>query len=98
MSHFQTNITYNNNKYFLIQVLESTSSTPHYWTFFRWGRVGFKGQTNLIDCGKDLEKAKDIFLKKFFDKTLNEFKDRAKFKKVKGKYDLIQVNSNSFHI
>ncbi|KAE9547246.1 hypothetical protein FO519_009540, partial [Halicephalobus sp. NKZ332] len=87
----QTNIAQNNNKYFLIQVLESTSNT-HCWAFFRWGRVGFKGQTNLIDCGKDLEKAKEIFLKKFFDKTLNEFKDRNKFEKVKGKYELIQMD------
>ena len=35
----QTNIGMNNNKYYLIQVLQQME-TKNYFTFFRWGRVG----------------------------------------------------------
>ena len=35
----QTNIGMNNNKYYLIQVLQQMD-TKNFFTFFRWGRVG----------------------------------------------------------
>uniref|UniRef100_A0A914YDV9 NAD(+) ADP-ribosyltransferase n=1 Tax=Panagrolaimus superbus TaxID=310955 RepID=A0A914YDV9_9BILA len=88
----QTNIAQNNNKYFLCQLLESKVSANCYYVFFRWGRVGLKGQNNLVSCGDDLEKAKKVFCNKFFDKTSNEFSTRKKFIKVKGKYDLIEMD------
>uniref|UniRef100_A0AC34FAX1 Poly [ADP-ribose] polymerase n=1 Tax=Panagrolaimus sp. ES5 TaxID=591445 RepID=A0AC34FAX1_9BILA len=88
----QTNIAQNNNKYFLCQLLESKVSSNAYYVFFRWGRVGLKGQNNLVSCGDDLEKAKKVFCNKFFDKTNNEFSTRKKFIKVKGKYDLIEMD------
>ena len=59
----QTNLKNNNNKFYLMQVLQSDNSKG-YAVWFRWGRVGMVGQTNLINCGADLEKAKDTFLKK----------------------------------
>lgn len=59
----QTNLKNNNNKFYLMQVLQSDNSKG-YAVWFRWGRVGMIGQTNLINCGADLEKAKDTFLKK----------------------------------
>ena len=59
----QTNLKNNNNKFYLMQVLQSNSSKG-YAVWLRWGRVGMTGQTNLINCGADLEKAKDTFLKK----------------------------------
>ncbi|OQR67572.1 poly-like [Tropilaelaps mercedesae] len=86
----QTNVEFNNNKYYLLQLVKANSRNQYY-VWFRWGRVGKKGQNNLIPCANNLDKAKDIFKKKFFDKTLNEFDERHYFVKVKGKYDLVQV-------
>jgi hypothetical protein len=37
----QTNIQYNNNKFYLLQLLESKTG-GEYWVWFRWGRVGFR--------------------------------------------------------
>jgi poly [ADP-ribose] polymerase len=88
----QTNITQNNNKFFLCQLLVSKAFPPNYYVFFRWGRVGFKGQNSFTECGNDLEKAKKVFGNKFFDKTSNEFEARKKFIKVKGKYDMIEMD------
>ncbi|KAL5022263.1 hypothetical protein ScPMuIL_001418 [Solemya velum] len=45
----QTNVSNNNNKYYLIQLLEeNTKKAYHVWQ--RWGRVGYNGQTNLVPC------------------------------------------------
>uniref|UniRef100_UPI001ED80A29 poly [ADP-ribose] polymerase 2 n=1 Tax=Scatophagus argus TaxID=75038 RepID=UPI001ED80A29 len=84
----QTNLQFNNNKYYLMQLLEDDSSKA-YSVWFRWGRVGKVGQNSLTGCGGDLLKAKDIFKKKFFDKTKNEWEHRASFDKVAGKYDMV---------
>lgn len=84
----QTNLQFNNNKYYLIQLLEDDSSKV-YTVWMRWGRVGKVGQNSLTACGGDLLKAKEIFKKKFFDKTKNEWEQRASFEKVAGKYDLV---------
>ena len=86
----QTNIQNNNNKYFLIQLLLDTSG--YYYTWFRWGRVGYNGQTNLQSFGKNLDGAKKAFLKKFSDKTRNNWADRGDFVKHSGKYELIEIN------
>ncbi|XP_041805521.1 poly [ADP-ribose] polymerase 2 isoform X2 [Chelmon rostratus] len=84
----QTNLQFNNNKYYLIQLLQDDSSKA-YSVWMRWGRVGKVGQSSLTACGGDLLKAKDIFKKKFLDKTKNEWEDRATFDKVAGKYDMV---------
>ena len=84
----QTNIAQNNNKFFVIQVLKDTK-TDHYYTWIRWGRVGYHGQTALNDCGGDVERAISIFEKKFSDKTRNNWSERHDFVKVAGKYDLV---------
>ena len=59
----QTNIGNNNNKYYVIQLLEDDARKV-YSVWQRWGRVGFKGQTNLVPCGPVLDDAKQIFTKK----------------------------------
>ncbi|XP_014776883.1 poly [ADP-ribose] polymerase 2 isoform X1 [Octopus bimaculoides] len=87
----QTNALNNNNKFYLIQLLQQDNSR-HYYVWLRWGRVGYKGQTNLIDCALDLNNAIDVFTKKFHDKTKNDWSERHKFKQVSGKYDLIQMD------
>ncbi|CAJ1072839.1 poly polymerase 2 isoform X2 [Chelmon rostratus] [Xyrichtys novacula] len=84
----QTNLQFNNNKYYLIQLLQDDNSKS-YSVWMRWGRVGKVGQNSLTACGGDLLKAKDIFKKKFLDKTKNEWEDRGCFEKVAGKYDLV---------
>ncbi|XP_067462608.1 poly [ADP-ribose] polymerase 2-like isoform X1 [Thunnus thynnus] len=84
----QTNLQFNNNKYYLIQLLEDDGSKC-YSVWMRWGRVGKVGQNSLTACGGDLLKAKDIFKKKFLDKTKNEWEHRATFEKVAGKYDMV---------
>ncbi|XP_022343274.1 poly [ADP-ribose] polymerase 2-like isoform X2 [Crassostrea virginica] len=87
----QTNVGNNNNKYYLIQLLKETSKNAyHVWQ--RWGRVGYRGQDNLVPCGGDLDKAKDVFTKKFKDKTKNDWYQRKDFEKVPGKYDLLAID------
>ncbi|XP_007241737.2 poly [ADP-ribose] polymerase 2 isoform X2 [Astyanax mexicanus] len=84
----QTNLQFNNNKYYLIQLLQDDHAKA-YSVWMRWGRVGKVGQNNLVSCGGNLAEAKEIFKKKFLDKTKNEWEDRANFEKVPGKYDLV---------
>jgi len=87
----QTNIQNNNNKYYLIQVLES-DSTNSFSVWMRWGRVGYKGQTSWTTCGQDIYKAKGVFEKKFSDKTLNQWDERDSFLKHGGKYDMVKMD------
>uniref|UniRef100_A0A673X7R0 Poly [ADP-ribose] polymerase n=1 Tax=Salmo trutta TaxID=8032 RepID=A0A673X7R0_SALTR len=84
----QTNLQFNNNKFFLIQLLQD-DGVKAYSVWFRWGRVGKVGQNNLVSCGGDLLQAKDLFKNKFLDKTKNEWAHRANFEKVAGKYDMV---------
>ncbi|EDV26011.1 uncharacterized protein TRIADDRAFT_23639, partial [Trichoplax adhaerens] len=87
----QTNIEFNNNKYYAIQLLEDDNAKHfHVWT--RWGRVGKKGHSSTFACGSDLDKAKSIFEQKFSDKTRNNWSDRENFEKVRGKYDLVAID------
>ena len=91
----QTNISNNNNKYFLIQLLQN-NATGKYHAFFRWGRVGkIAGMT--LNPGTDLDSALSLFYKKFSDKTKNEFdelveSDFQNFEKVNGKYDFVFID------
>ncbi|XP_030631530.1 poly [ADP-ribose] polymerase 2 isoform X2 [Chanos chanos] len=84
----QTNLQFNNNKYYLIQLLQDDGAKT-YSVWMRWGRVGKVGQNSLVSCGGDLAQAKEVFKKKFFDKTKNEWEHRAHFEKVAGKYDMV---------
>ncbi|KAL6489704.1 hypothetical protein MHYP_G00000490 [Metynnis hypsauchen] len=90
----QTNLQFNNNKYYLIQLLQDNNAKA-YSVWMRWGRVGKVGQNSLVSCGGDLARAKDVFKKKFIDKTKNEWEDRANFEKVSGKYDLVFMDYSS---
>uniref|UniRef100_A0A8C6DHR4 Poly [ADP-ribose] polymerase n=1 Tax=Moschus moschiferus TaxID=68415 RepID=A0A8C6DHR4_MOSMO len=87
----QTNLQFNNNKYYLIQLLEDDDQR-NFSVWMRWGRVGKTGQHSLVACSRDLNKAKEIFQKKFLDKTKNNWEDREKFEKVPGKYDMLQMD------
>ncbi|KAL4235039.1 Poly [ADP-ribose] polymerase 2 [Mactra antiquata] len=87
----QTNVSNNNNKYFIIQLLEADGKKSYY-TWFRWGRVGYSGQNNLQPYGPNLEAAKKSFFKKFQDKTKNSWADRKRFVKYPGLYDLLEMD------
>ncbi|XP_048211654.1 poly [ADP-ribose] polymerase 2 [Perognathus longimembris pacificus] len=87
----QTNLQFNNNKYYLIQLLEDDAQR-NFSVWMRWGRVGKVGQHSLVACSGDLTKAKEIFQKKFLDKTKNNWEAREKFEKVPGKYDMVQMD------
>ncbi|KAL8176472.1 UNVERIFIED_CONTAM: Poly [ADP-ribose] polymerase 2 [Gekko kuhli] len=87
----QTNLQFNNNKYYLIQLLEDDGARS-YSVWMRWGRVGKQGQHSLVSCAGDLSKAKAVFTKKFLDKTKNEWAKRGNFQKVPGKYDLLHMD------
>ena len=86
----QVNIQNNNNKYYLLQVL--VDSFGKYFTWFRWGRVGYPGQNKLQNFAGNLEGAKRTFMKKFTDKTKNDWENRDLFVKYPGKYELVEVN------
>ncbi|ESN90185.1 hypothetical protein HELRODRAFT_194677 [Helobdella robusta] len=87
----QTNINNNNNKFYIIQLLESDNSkTYHVWT--RWGRVGARGQTALMPFAENFHSAYLCFCKKFQDKTKNQWTERDSFEKVAGKYDIVHID------
>ncbi|KAG1705099.1 Poly [ADP-ribose] polymerase 2 [Nymphon striatum] len=87
----QTNIQFNNNKFYKLQILEDNDN-KNYSLWFHWGRVGKSGQNKLTSCGNNLDKAKQMFTHKFFDKTKNSWDDRNSFEKVDGKYDLVIID------
>jgi poly [ADP-ribose] polymerase len=87
----QTNIGANNNKYYVIQLLESGGK---YYTWTRWGRVGEPGQNALLGNGT-LEDARKCFESKFRDKTGNAWADRGTFAAKAGKYTLIEIERSA---
>ncbi|XP_022152261.1 poly [ADP-ribose] polymerase 2-like isoform X2 [Momordica charantia] len=74
----QTNVGHNNNKFYVIQVLESDGGGT-YMVYTRWGRVGVKGQDNLQGPFKSQESAIQEFQQKFFAKTKNHWSNRKGF-------------------
>ncbi|KAF8972836.1 Poly [ADP-ribose] polymerase 2 [Entomortierella lignicola] len=82
----QTNIGSNNNKFYLIQLLKSTSG--RFAVFSHWGRVGASGQVSN-EYFADLYSAQDAFAKKFKSKTMNAWSDRDNFVKRPQKYHLL---------
>lgn len=87
----QTNIGANNNKFYVIQLLEQAGK---YFTWTRWGRVGEPGQNALLGNGT-LDDARKCFESKFRDKTGNGWADRANFSAKAGKYTLIEIERSA---
>ncbi|KAM5293244.1 LOW QUALITY PROTEIN: protein mono-ADP-ribosyltransferase PARP3 [Ctenodactylus gundi] len=87
----QTNIRSNNNKFYIIQLLEDGGE---FICWNRWGRVGEVGQSkiNRFTC---LEDAKKDFEKKFQDKTKNSWAERDHFVAHPNKYTLIEVQGKA---
>ncbi|RDX77038.1 Poly [ADP-ribose] polymerase 2, partial [Mucuna pruriens] len=74
----QTNVGDNNNKFYVIQVLESDNG-GEFLVFNRWGRVGSKGQDKLHGPYRSRESAIQEFEQKFLAKTRNAWSDRNNF-------------------
>ncbi|XP_056194209.1 protein mono-ADP-ribosyltransferase PARP3 isoform X2 [Falco biarmicus] len=87
----QTNINANNNKFYIIQLIEHDGA---YSVWTRWGRVGEVGQSKLMPYAS-LEAAKKDFEKKFHEKTKNSWAARENFIAQPGKYTLIEVQSGA---
>ncbi|XP_023810490.1 poly [ADP-ribose] polymerase 3 [Oryzias latipes] len=83
----QTNIGHNNNKFYVIQVVQENK---RFYSWNRWGRVGEVGQ-NKLNSFDTPEKAVKDFEKKFKDKTKNDWSNRSNFVTHPGKYTLIEV-------
>jgi poly [ADP-ribose] polymerase len=84
----QTNIGQNNNKFYIIQVLKSNGT---FYSWNRWGRVGEAGQNATKGPFSTAEVAIKDFVKKFKDKTRNDWSERENFTVVKGKYTLLEM-------
>ncbi|XP_039012015.1 poly [ADP-ribose] polymerase 2-like [Hibiscus syriacus] len=87
----QTNVGQNNNKFFVIQLLESDDSKT-YMVHNRWGRVGVKGQTKLHGPFTSLQAAIDEFQTKFFNKTKNYWYNRKDFVCYPKCYTLLEMD------
>ncbi|XP_073144779.1 poly [ADP-ribose] polymerase 2 isoform X2 [Henckelia pumila] len=74
----QTNVGDNNNKFYVIQVLESDAASQ-FMVYSRWGRVGVKGQDKLSGPYNSQLTAISEFEKKFLDKTKNYWSNRKDF-------------------
>jgi len=87
----QTNIGANNNKFYVIQVLEKGGK---FFVWNRWGRVGEGGQSALKPA-PSADAAVKEFSKKFREKTVNSWEDRKSFKPSPGKYTLIEIDTDA---
>ncbi len=88
----QTNIGANNNKFYVIQVLEAGGK---YYAWNRWGRVGEPGQTALKGPYPQAASAIKDFEAKFKDKSSNNWANRKAFKPAAGKYTLIEIERSA---
>eukprot|EP00803_Ostreobium_quekettii_P003819 evm.model.scf_1223.2 EVM.evm.TU.scf_1223.2 scf_1223:21871-26792(+) len=86
----QTNIGFNNNKFYVIQLIKATFGNSYY-LFTRWGRVGEPGQTQLKNFGNLLPPAEAAFEAKFKAKTCNNWANRSKFVPHAGKYEIVEM-------
>ncbi|KAJ7536807.1 hypothetical protein O6H91_12G082200 [Diphasiastrum complanatum] len=87
----QTNVGDNNNKFYVLQVLESDTGNSYY-TYNRWGRVGVKGQDKLSGPYNFDSPAIAEFHDKFFDKTKNYWHERHKFVAYTKKYTWLEMD------
>ncbi|KAI4719294.1 PARP-domain-containing protein [Aureobasidium sp. EXF-10727] len=83
----QTNSSNNNNKFYRVQLLQSSSGT-RYQTWTRWGRVGEHGQSAMLGDGS-LQDAFVQFDKKFKDKSGHRWNERGEKPKPK-KYVFVE--------
>ncbi|KAJ4849285.1 Poly [ADP-ribose] polymerase 2 [Turnera subulata] len=74
----QTNVANNNNKFYVIQLLESDDG-GRFMVYNRWGRVGVKGQDKIFGPYTCQHDAISEFEEKFYAKTKNFWSERKEF-------------------
>ncbi|KAJ6401044.1 hypothetical protein OIU84_016458 [Salix udensis] len=75
----QTYVGDNNNKFYVIQLLESDDG-GRFMVYNRWGRVGVNGQVKLFGPYTSRDPAISEFEQKFYAKTKNHWSERKEFK------------------
>lgn len=88
----QTNIGQNNNKFYIIQLLQSDANANQFYVWNRWGRVGYDGQSKNMPFSS-LMAAKAEFEKKFEQKTSQTWEGpKHDYVKVSGKYFPLMID------
>ena len=83
-----SDLKHNNNKFYIIQLLESETNKGEYSVWTRWGRVGYDGQYAIQNYG-DLDKAKAGYEKKYKEKTTKGYVE------IETSYDDVDDNANT---
>lgn len=86
----QTNVGDNNNKFYVIQALESDDGFK-FMIYNRWGRVGVRGQEKLHGPFTR-ERTIQEFEVKFFEKTKNQWSSRKNFVYYPKCYTLLEMD------
>lgn len=89
----QTNVGENNNKFYIIQALESDDGST-FMVYNRWGRVGMKGQDKLHGPYICAQPALNEFEQKFYAKTKNNWLDRKEFVSHPRSYTWLEMDYN----
>ena len=90
-----TNVKNNNNKFYIIQLLQDIH-TKKYGVLFRWGRVGKFGQVNFINYN-NFEEARTAFMEKLERKILYGYtmiKTEAKIKNKDNEKDEVDKDDD----
>ncbi len=72
----QSNIQNNNNKFYILQILQSESNPNNLVFFTRWGRVGVPGQQAAIPCMNSMAAIHE-YNKKLRDKLNGGYREVA---------------------
>jgi len=64
----QSDLKNNNNKYYIIQLLQHDNNISQYYVWNRWGRVGYDGQSASFPA-YSFDQAKKMFMKKYNEKS-----------------------------
>uniref|UniRef100_A0A914CBF8 NAD(+) ADP-ribosyltransferase n=1 Tax=Acrobeloides nanus TaxID=290746 RepID=A0A914CBF8_9BILA len=82
----------NKNSFYKLQLLENDNKEIYY-LFRSWGRVGTSiGGSKTESYFSNLDAAKVDFKKQFYDKTLNEWDNRKKFKKHPNGFAILEMD------
>ncbi|XP_055342247.1 protein mono-ADP-ribosyltransferase PARP3-like [Paramacrobiotus metropolitanus] len=92
----QTNITDNNNKFYIGQILRRNDKS--YDVFTKWGRVGEEGRSQLVCDGVDADTAVAEFKEKFRDKSGTTWEKRDYEPKSGKLYTLLEMASAGDHL
>ncbi len=87
----QTDITHNNNKFYIVQLLQHDTNKDDYLLWQHWGRIGDKGQSKNTKFSQQ-DFGIPAFEKTFSTKTGNPWFKRDNFVQKSGKYHLTIIN------